>query len=218
MNRLLFSGFPLFRAGLWVVVAGLFALSSLVGEPVLLGSALGMWVVGSSLIRVEGLQLLGGRLTITLERDELLLRAVKGSRVCELHVPRSSVPRLDYKGLDEVDLCWAAPSPVRFPLGGVARAQREAFEVWRSGDLAPALRSRIEINPAPSARICPLCHDVIGAQPEGRCSDCETVYHWECWSELGGCALPSCRSLMVPLGAHPVATSRFLREPDSRPA
>lgn len=47
---------------------------------------------------------------------------------------------------------------------------------------------------AREAQTCPLCRDALLGD-EGSCSGCETPYHASCWDELGGCALPSCRSL-----------------------
>jgi hypothetical protein len=219
LNALLLRDFVLCRMNLRLLSGAIAVAGLLSREPVLFALALVTWVVGSAALRLPGLNFLGGELTITLQNHGLLLTAEKGDSLRAISVPRELVPRLDSKGLGDVDLCWAAPNPVRFPIGGLRRAELAVFEVWRSGHVGPGLNSRIDVKAAPSQPICPLCHDQIGEarSREGRCSDCETLYHSACWSELGGCALPSCRPFRVPRGSHPVSATHLVRRrPDSR--
>ncbi|MBL4850167.1 MAG: hypothetical protein JKY65_31960 [Planctomycetes bacterium] len=213
LDRLLFRCSPFVMFSGWCSALVLAFVLASASNPAGLVCALAVVALCYRTIPVGGRLLIGGQLSITLECHEVRLTAVKGDLLDTISVPREQIPFLDDGGPQGADLRWAASTPVRVPLGRIPRIQREAFEAWQNGDVVAVRSSRIEISAVPSRRICPLCHDQVGGpEPEGHCSDCETQYHSECWSELGGCALPSCRSLRVPNAAHPAITSHLVRE------
>jgi len=75
-----------------------------------------------------------------------------------------------------------------------ASAERErALQEWIRGT-ARDRETSLRVLCAREAQTCPLCRDALLGDEEV-CSGCETPYHASCWDELGGCALPSCRSL-----------------------
>lgn len=65
---------------------------------------------------------------------------------------------------------------------------------------APMVESAIPLIPHidakadhPDVVVCTYCRTPIGpAEPATKCSDCNSTYHEECWSENGGCGVYGC--------------------------
>jgi hypothetical protein len=165
---------------------------------------------------------------VTLEEGGVQVR--NGARL--LLIPRGAGPHLVAKtnryGEGEWDLAWTSETGAesRLHLGALSGLAQRAFRLWR-GQLHSArtdtqqaessLTCVVEV--ASPQRTCPLCRDLVqesGADLMASCSKCEVLYHEDCWRELGGCALPSCRGLVA--GARSDLDLRFLSSGDARSA
>ena len=71
--------------------------------------------------------------------------------------------------------------------------------------------SAVHLQAGDAGAVCQICQSAIGPdEPCVACPQCEQVHHRECWSEIGGCAIPS-------VGAMARASASSAKPPNRSP-